>query len=332
MKGTQCFSIQGIPNEVTERQQVTFTWFRDMNDPTSFGVAKTKTRAEASLVTDVGVTRDQTEGTMIATFMNAGQTLSIVGYDLLRVDKFALLDSSQPRPSPFFIDNGPITIVTKGPHSTTSPSSPGASSSEAASETGTQSATISSDNAVGASITTSSEKVTDSGSQPTFSSTAPQTQKGAMNPGAIAGVALGIITLLSFIITIGWIFMKRGKREQVISRTESSDNVYPTPLNLSSTIEVTRRHHEDTDKANDILPIHHRTECREYREYGSIIVSQNLGTLRPPDNLIVEAHQMSESRGILSYAGTDQGSSQQLDTGNRSAFEILPSYSEAVRD
>ncbi|KAJ8089725.1 hypothetical protein PM082_014993 [Marasmius tenuissimus] len=130
-KSIRCFSITGIPDQVTQLQPVTFTWFRETSDPTDFLLAKTASGVDvAGPIGSINVANAETRGIMTANFIDSGRILFVAGYDLRQVQYLTIVEGGTPRPSPFFLDNHAITIspqaVSQQTSSTARPSpSPG---------------------------------------------------------------------------------------------------------------------------------------------------------------------------------------------------------------
>ncbi|KAJ8089723.1 hypothetical protein PM082_014991 [Marasmius tenuissimus] len=96
----QCFSITGVPDQVTERQPVTFTWFWRPGDPTKVLLARTRSDAPVAEILDnsISITANiQTQGILTQTFPDA-ETVSMVGYDLDQVNYDSIVRDGQPRP------------------------------------------------------------------------------------------------------------------------------------------------------------------------------------------------------------------------------------------
>ncbi|KAL0062843.1 hypothetical protein AAF712_010299 [Marasmius tenuissimus] len=134
-----CFSIEGIPGQVTQQQVVTFTWFWKPNDPTKILLAKTHIDIGIVDPSIVITTTVETQGLLSLNFINVG-TNSIVGYDLDHVSYDSIVKQVKPPPSPFFNDGPQITVFEAGfsppPPKTTGLSPPGGSPTGKPTQTG----------------------------------------------------------------------------------------------------------------------------------------------------------------------------------------------------
>ncbi|KAJ8091150.1 hypothetical protein PM082_024578 [Marasmius tenuissimus] len=123
----QCFSVDGIPDQVTQNQVVSLTWHWGTTDPTRVMIAHTFPNEDVAGIITPSVTVDttNTQGVLTFTFPDGGKTKSMVAYDLDHVEYNSLVKVAQPRPSFFFDDTRQITVLAPGssPPRTTSSTS-----------------------------------------------------------------------------------------------------------------------------------------------------------------------------------------------------------------
>ncbi|KAL0062826.1 hypothetical protein AAF712_010280 [Marasmius tenuissimus] len=96
----QCFSVDGIPDQVTQNQVVSLTWHWGTTDPTRVMIAHTFPNEDVAGIITPSVTVDTTttQGVLTFTFPDGGKTKSMVAYDLDRVEYNSLVKVAQPRP------------------------------------------------------------------------------------------------------------------------------------------------------------------------------------------------------------------------------------------
>ncbi|KAK1224846.1 hypothetical protein PQX77_012221 [Marasmius sp. AFHP31] len=363
LERTQCFLIEGIPDQVTTGQTAALTWFRGTNDPTNFGLAKTSADGGFGPIDPtVSVTPSQLQGVLTATFTKIG-TLSIAAHDLQKEDIYG--------PSPFYIANQAI-VVAAGSSLTAPGNSPNVNPTVQATQTTSNPTSPTSGDKTSSltrgeippantnrslSLTSATSDVSQRPSspptttvqtrpgtsgkdsregsprtlisndlQPTSSLPIPVTTKG-VNPGIIAGIVLGIISTLC-LMAAGWIVGKRRKRSASTQEGLGASNVQPYPG--PDTIEVAEKHPYHAKNSpitstcsNDPPTFGQSNEPTEAQEHETIA-----GTSSPPPatmngNATAECRMSEPSREPIFH---------HTDSGWRLAFERFASQpSEAGR-
>ncbi|KAF9264421.1 hypothetical protein L218DRAFT_1076611 [Marasmius fiardii PR-910] len=108
---TEAFTLRSHPTTVTAGQFEIIQWSASLDDPATIQLAEVIGGGLPLGFLGAPIGNRTTTGALPVLFVNAHKPVTIVGYDLDKTPSSRLVSPNGKKPTPFYIDSDPITVI-----------------------------------------------------------------------------------------------------------------------------------------------------------------------------------------------------------------------------